>query len=246
MAYKKKIKKRSSITIKFAKILIYILSLFFFQEIAFRISFPLPEIKNFNRITYQRVGVTDHKVNYVRNIKMLWKSSLDTDADFFYNLNYYGFRDKNWNVEKSGNKKRIMFVGDSFIEGMMADEDETIPSSFRNSLNVQNEDYEVMNFGMMGIGVRKLRNCLTEEDRRPSTSSIKTGILLEVMAASDEDARGIPHQTFRYRDKVLQKVEDRLADLEDIYNFNLKLNRHKESKRSGRKSRRWEKQNQHV
>ena len=101
-------------------------------------------------------------------------------------------------------------------------------------------------FGMMGIGVRKLRNYLTEEDRRPSTSSIKTGTLLEVMAASDEDARGIPHQTFRYRDKVLQKVEDRLAELADIYNINLKLNRHKESKRSGRKSRRWEKQNQHV
>ena len=48
-----------------------------------------------------------------------------------------------------------MVVGDSFVEGMMANEDETIPKGFANSAENAGLNVEVMNFGMMGIGLNE-------------------------------------------------------------------------------------------
>lgn len=130
------------------------LGLFCFQEAALRICFPIPEIDNFNRINYQ-ILAKNSKANYIRNIKMLWKSSLDTDEDFIYNLNTYGYRDVNWEIEKDNSQTRVMFVGDSFVEGMMATEDQTIPKGFSNSAQESGDDIDAMNFGMMGIGLNE-------------------------------------------------------------------------------------------
>jgi lysophospholipase L1-like esterase len=86
---------------------------------------------------------------------MLWKSSLDTEEDFISNLNTYGYRDINWKIEKDNSKTRIMFVGDSFVEGLMASDDQTIPKGFANSADLDGKQIEAMNFGMMGIGLNE-------------------------------------------------------------------------------------------
>ena len=140
---------------KFFRILLYLAFLLALQEVALRICFPIPEIENFNRINYQILAATDKKSSYIRNIKMMWKSTLDTDEDFIYDLNPYGYRDKAWTVEKDEDKKRVMIVGDSFVEGMMASGDETIPTGFANSAAVAGIEVEAMNFGMMGIGLNE-------------------------------------------------------------------------------------------
>jgi hypothetical protein len=133
-------------------IALYVLVLFCFQEAALRVCFLIPEIENFNRINYQILS-KNSDANYIRNIKMLWKSSLDTEEDFISNLNTYGYRDVNWKIEKDDSKTRIMFVGDSFVEGIMSSDDQTIPKGFKNSADLDGRQIEAMNFGMMGIGL---------------------------------------------------------------------------------------------
>ncbi|MBL4754345.1 MAG: SGNH/GDSL hydrolase family protein [Flavobacteriales bacterium] len=140
---------------KLFKILLYLAFLFALQEVALRICFPIPEIENFNRINYQILAAKDNKSSYIRNIKMMWKSTLDTEEDFIYNLNPYGYRDRAWNVEKDNDQTRVMVVGDSFVEGMMAVGDETLPMGFANSADEAGLNVEAMNFGMMGIGLNE-------------------------------------------------------------------------------------------
>ena len=140
---------------KLLRILLYLLFLLVFQEVALRVCFPIPEIENFNRINYQILAATDKKSSYIRNIEMLWKSTLDTPEDFIYKLNPYGYRDNAWKVEKDGDKTRVMIVGDSFVEGMMAQGDETIAVGFANSAADAGIEVEAMNFGMMGIGLNE-------------------------------------------------------------------------------------------
>lgn len=134
--------------------IILIVICLFFVELALRISFPLPEIKNFNRINYQILDRSDDRKGYLRNIHMLWKSTLDTNHSFIHALNTYGYRDKEWEVAKS-DKKRFFFVGDSFVEGMMSPRDKSIPLGFEKAACAQKEEYELYNCGMMGIGLNE-------------------------------------------------------------------------------------------
>lgn len=140
---------------KIAGITIYLLGLCFLVEFALRICFPFPEVENFNRINYQILANSTNSPNYIRNIKMLWRSSLDTEEDFVYSLNPYGYRDRFWSLEKKENTTRVMFVGDSFVEGMMAKEEETIPVGFSSAAKEKGLEVEAMNFGMMGIGLNE-------------------------------------------------------------------------------------------
>lgn len=87
---------------------------------------------------------------YLRNQNWHWESQPDTNHQFIHKMNLYGFRDKEWTVEKKHGKKRILFIGDSFVEGIMAEQDETIPKAFEKALN--DNDYEVWNGGMVGSG----------------------------------------------------------------------------------------------
>lgn len=87
---------------------------------------------------------------YTRNRSFYWESVLDTSAKFIHSYNTMGFRDGEFTVEKKAGTKRIMFVGDSFMEGVMAQQDETIPAQFQM---LADEKVEVMNFGMLGTGI---------------------------------------------------------------------------------------------
>ena len=63
----------------------------------------------------------------------------------------YGFRDKEWSVQKTKGSKRILFVGDSFVEGVMAQQDETIPAAFGGAAN--DPTFDIMNAGTAGLGL---------------------------------------------------------------------------------------------
>lgn len=93
----------------------------------------------------------ENQYTYLRNQTWFWQSLPDTNHQFKHKTNRYGFRDKEWNIEKTAGKKRVLFIGDSFIEGVMAEQDETIPKAFERALNDKN--YEVWNGGMLGVGI---------------------------------------------------------------------------------------------
>ncbi|MCB0737228.1 MAG: SGNH/GDSL hydrolase family protein, partial [Bacteroidetes bacterium] len=136
-------------------ILIYVGAIFLFQEMVFRFCFPLPELSNFNRITYQILGNNANSQAYLRNGIRTWQSSLDTNAVFDHKLNKYGYRDDEWKVKKPSGKKRIFFIGDSFVEGMMANQNQTIKQGYINAAEKEADNLQIFNCGMMGIGMNE-------------------------------------------------------------------------------------------
>jgi lysophospholipase L1-like esterase len=139
---------RKPLKAKPLKALSYILFLLVLQEVALRFFFPLPEIANFNRVDYIIGDIPGQGRSYVRNIDLGIRSYPDTVADFVNHLNLYGFRDDDWKVARSPDRRRIVFIGDSFVEGNMAGDDETIPRSFEARARARGERHEVMNFGI--------------------------------------------------------------------------------------------------
>lgn len=110
----------------------------------------MPEIRNFNRAVYLQPTQKSEDVKYIRSQHYRWQSSLDTDAVFIHALNSYGFRDEPWERHPGQGKQRIMMIGDSYVEGVMVEASENIPSQFQEALG---EDVEVMNAGMNGVGL---------------------------------------------------------------------------------------------
>lgn len=132
-------------------IFIMIFVLFGFQEILFRLIFPIPEVTNFNRINYSPVffGETETSLKYLSNASFIWASDPDK-TESLVNLNLYGFRTHDFSIEPDPEKKRIVFIGDSFTEGFLAADDETIPVAFENKAIEKGKDYEVLNLGIGG------------------------------------------------------------------------------------------------
>ncbi|MGC8908675.1 MAG: SGNH/GDSL hydrolase family protein [Desulfomonilaceae bacterium] len=124
-------------------------------EIISRIIFPVAEVCNFNRILYSPLcgsfqrnhgGIEKY---WLANTSFIWNSFPDK-ASFVHHLNLYGFRDKDWLVRKAS--QRIMFVGDSFVEGFMSSDDATIPAGFAAESEKHGYNFEVMNMGIGGAG----------------------------------------------------------------------------------------------
>ena len=130
----------------------YVLVIFIFQESVFRFVFPLPEISNFNRVNYSML-VRDQpgdKLQPLSNTAFSWASDPD-GVEFVHHLNLYGFRDSNWSVDGG---QRVMFVGDSFVEGFMAADEETIPRGFELASARQGDPVEAMNLGTGASGMK--------------------------------------------------------------------------------------------
>ena len=113
---------------RWIKISFYFIAIAVVQELLFRICFPLPEIENLNRIDLDvNVLQETHRI-YQRDQDWYWQSSLDTEARFVHRMNRYGFRDQEWCVTKPPDVRRILMIGDSFVEGVMSSQDQTIPA----------------------------------------------------------------------------------------------------------------------
>ena len=134
-------------------------------ELTARIAFPVPEVPGFNRIYFSRVGLFSGLdevaktggspgvgVSYapprpLRNVQISWISDPD-GIDQPMNLNLYGFRGDDFEIAKAAGSTRILFLGDSFVEGFGVGDDDTIPEAFRRSLD--QPDVEGLNLGIGG------------------------------------------------------------------------------------------------
>lgn len=119
-----------------------------------RVCFPLPELSNFDRVNYATLDSLQLAPKHLRNLTHYWQSAPDTNALFEHAMNLYGFRDKEWETQKPADKKRIFFVGDSFVEGIMAEQDHTLTCGFEAAtIKEKCRETETFNCGMMGVGV---------------------------------------------------------------------------------------------
>ncbi|MDZ4844915.1 MAG: hypothetical protein SH857_05120 [Chitinophagales bacterium] len=125
----------------------YIILVLLFQEAVLRFLFPVPEIKNFNRINYIQLASAEQG-KPVRNMFLSSISLPDTAAEFIETLNNYGFRDRNWKMQKQPGKKRILLVGDSFAEGILAEDAETVSASFQRDADKAEVEIDLMNMGI--------------------------------------------------------------------------------------------------
>ncbi len=130
-------------------IIIIVTFLFVLQEVLLRLVFPIPEVLNFNRINYSNVFITPgmNKMKYLSNTAFIWASEPD-NAEFIINLNLYGFRDHTWQINGKAPVQRVMFMGDSMIEGFMAKDEETVPKGFEERAVDNGMDLEVLNLGV--------------------------------------------------------------------------------------------------
>jgi hypothetical protein len=113
-----------------------------------RLLFPLPEETSFNRINYsEMIGGERAKIPPLANASFVWSSSPD-GVTFRHDLNQYGFRDRTWPLRPKAGHRRIMFVGDSFVEGFMAENTQTIPAGFENAAGKDGRKLEAMNLGV--------------------------------------------------------------------------------------------------
>lgn len=127
------------------------LIIFIFQEILFRLIFPVPEITNFNRIKYSPLffSKAGEDMKFLMNAAFIWASDPD-NAQSVINTNLYGFRDKNFSADPNPDVPRVAFIGDSFVEGYLADADQSIPAVFKQEAESHGKDIETLNLGIGG------------------------------------------------------------------------------------------------
>jgi len=152
------------------------------QEIAARILFPVPEIEDFNRVNYSQLVAQFQDLAPLRHAAFTWESSPD-ETKFVHNLNLYGFRDRDWSVQKDS-EKRIAIVGDSFVEGFMAEDHQTIPYFFSTNCESRGLDIEVMNLGIGAAGIREYYEVI-----RDFVPTFKPDELIVVLYQNDIDPR---------------------------------------------------------
>jgi hypothetical protein len=131
------------------------------QEIAFRFLFPLPELAGFNRIHYMPVGPAGKKVVAVRSLGMIVESSPD-HRRVVETLNEYGFRDGRWRTRKAADERRAIFIGDSYVEGILASNGNTIPEVFRAEAAGRGLRVETMNMGVAASGLSSYAELLVD------------------------------------------------------------------------------------
>ncbi|MEI6089518.1 MAG: SGNH/GDSL hydrolase family protein [bacterium] len=173
-------------------IFILVLILFAFQEIIFRLIFPVPEISNFNRINYSPVffGSANQELQYLENASFIWASDPD-HTESVIKLNMYGFRGKNFKAKPEEGVPRIAFLGDSFTEGYLAEEDESIPMVFQKTAIGKGGEYEVLNLGIGGSDFSTYCNLL-----RDAISTLSPDHIVIILHANDLPAHKFNQDIF--------------------------------------------------
>ena len=67
-----------------------------------------------------------------------------------YNINSFGFRDTEYEIEKQPATSRIMVIGDSFTFGARVNQEDTYPKQLEKALNSLNIRCQVINCGVIG------------------------------------------------------------------------------------------------
>lgn len=140
-----------------------------FCEVAARIVFPAPEVEGWDRTRYAFKSIPDSIRGTIQRDGManaVIRHECEPDGfRFDSSLNLYGFRGPDFALDPSPDRHRVVFVGDSFVEGLGAGDGDTIPVQFARDLDARGRPVEAINLGISGAGfseyVRIVRDCLT-------------------------------------------------------------------------------------
>jgi hypothetical protein len=124
------------------------------QEVVLRILFPIPEVLEFNRAGYAPVSAETGHVERptMAHAAYRWVSAPD-ETESLHRMNLYGFRDRTWSLKRPASGLRIAFIGDSFVEGFLAPQEDTIPECFGRAARARALEVETMNLGMGAGGL---------------------------------------------------------------------------------------------
>ncbi len=149
-------------TFFFTCLIVFLLGL----EIALRVQ------GNF-KVHSERVGFWYR--SYWNHTKKSWFHTWKPNTDFnfkesefssHYSINSLGVREKEFSENKKDvHTKRIICLGDSFTEGMGVEYEEAFPKILENSTKsaCQNNDIEILNFGVSGSDILFSQKMLTEK-----------------------------------------------------------------------------------
>jgi lysophospholipase L1-like esterase len=141
------------------------------QETLFRFAFPMPEVL-FNRAGYMPPSFSSEvsvaRATALCNVIVRWECAPD-GVSFDHTLNLYGFRGPDFPIAPPADRPRILFVGDSFVEGCGASDDDTLPRQFAGLIGEQSA--EVINLGVAAANFPEYRRLLLDAVRllRPHT-----------------------------------------------------------------------------
>ncbi len=165
------------------------------QELLARWLFPLPEVDDFNRINYTHLHLFGAEMAAARriglgNVRLRWESEPDGFA-FDHTLNLYGFRGPDFRVEPPADRPRVLFVGDSYVEGCGAPDDATLPVQFAAILQ-PNERVEAINLGVAAANVPEYARLV-----RDGVSLLRPAAVFLVLSANDLPAPPLPAAVLR-------------------------------------------------
>lgn len=192
--------------------LLFFTVLLIFQEIIFRLAFPIPELSNFDRANYIPGTELGQKYSFYRNTNWYWESTLDTNHQFVHELNQYGFRDIEWKTEKASEKKRVFLIGDSFLEGVMAEQSETIAEQIRQE--DKKDEFEIMNLGIMGTGMNSYLRIIAD-----ATPIFDPDVVCLVLYSNDLSSKAVNLPGKAFIPQYNNLLKPRLAELITQYNI---------------------------
>lgn len=170
----------------FSLVLLFILILF--QEVLFRLVFPVLESTRFNRIRFQLLAESDPRFRPLMKRGLVYDKLLFESAPdgwrHVHHLNRFGFRERDFSVAPPAGKKRILVIGDSVTEGQGAASDQTIPALLGQRLG---SSAEVLNLGVVAATLDKVTQLACV-----ATALLKPETLVVVMYANDTPAPPLP------------------------------------------------------
>lgn len=143
---KNKFKKiLTGITVIFLSVLFTLLVLEIFLRVVYQFRFH-PRKRGFHAVT--RLYRLSENKEMVYELNPNAGLKLEEDG-IDIKINGFGFRDKNYNLNK-GDKKRVIFVGDSLTYGWFINLHETYHKQLEELLHSKNYDVDVMGMGIVG------------------------------------------------------------------------------------------------
>lgn len=162
-------------------VMVLLVAILVFQEVAFRLVFPIPETTRFNRIRYQLLAETDPRFQPLMKRGLVYdKIRFESSPDgwsHLHNLNRFGFRERDFAITPSPGRKRLLVVGDSVTEGQGAAASQTIPAQLGTLLG---NGYEVLNLGVVAATLDKVVQLSCD-----STALLTPQTLVLVLNAND-------------------------------------------------------------
>jgi len=140
-----------------------------------------PNFKNINDTIFQKTY--NQTLPYILN-----PNTTKVHQEIPYSTNSYGFRDREYTIEK--NTPRIIFLGDSFTFGYGLSSEQTFVKILENLLtnNYTNNNWEVMNFGISGYNTKWEVGLLEENGLKFSPDIV---ILMYYINDPDDDVENV-------------------------------------------------------